>query len=72
MNPTLPSLCPCCLKTSDVAMYADDTTPYYSSPPMDDINDATRNRTALTLCDPGVADPAPPSYIFIYTFFRVC
>ena len=31
---------PYCLKTSDVAMYADDTTIYYSSPSMTDINTA--------------------------------
>ena len=31
---------PYCLKTSDVAMYADDTTTYYSSPSMNDINTA--------------------------------
>ena len=31
---------PYCLKTSDVAMYADDTTIYYSSPSMNDINTA--------------------------------
>ena len=29
---------PYCLKTSDVAMYADDTTIYYSSPSIDNIN----------------------------------
>ena len=29
---------PYCLKTLDVAMYADDTTIYYSSPSMNDIN----------------------------------
>ena len=31
---------PYCLKTSDVEMYADDTTIYYSSPSMNDINAA--------------------------------
>ena len=31
---------PHCLKTSDVAMHADDTTIYYSSPSMNDINTA--------------------------------
>ena len=31
---------PHCLKTSDVAMYADDTTIYYSSPSMNDIKTA--------------------------------
>ena len=31
---------PYCLKTYDVAMYADDTTIYYSSPSIDDINAA--------------------------------
>ena len=31
---------PYCLKTADVAMYADDTTIYYSSPSMNDINTA--------------------------------
>ena len=31
---------PHCLKTSDVAMYADDTTIYYSSPSMNAINTA--------------------------------
>ena len=31
---------PYCLKTADVAMYADDTTVYSSSPSMNDINTA--------------------------------
>ena len=29
---------PCCLNTSDMAMYANDTTIYHSSPSIDDIN----------------------------------
>ena len=42
-TPTISSLrndLPYCLKTSDVAIYADNTTIYYSSPSMNDINTA--------------------------------